>query len=132
MARSPKTVKKQPRKARGPVDAPQGGSVMIRLLVSLVVLGAMAVAATTVKVGDRTIYEHGHALVNWEAVAEGATEAGRAATRLVQRELETAAERAEEKPSSSGPSKVVALGDNPPAEHLDAADRAALDSLLPH
>jgi len=130
MARSPKNVKKQPRKVqkRGPVEAPERGSVMIRLLVSLVVLGAVAVAATTVRVGDRTIYEHGYALVNWEAVAEGATEAGRAATRLVQRELETAAER---QPEAEAPVKVVALGDNAPAEHIEAADRAALESLLP-
>lgn len=128
MARSPKNVKKQAKKAKGPVEAHQGGSVMIRLLVSLMVLGAVAVAATTVRVGDRTIYEHGHALVNWDAVAEGASEAGRAATRLVQRELETAAERSDQ---GTAPTRV-ALGDNPPAEQLEAADRAALDSLLPH
>lgn len=126
VVRSSKTVKKT---ASQPAQA-EGGGVMIRLMLSLVVLGAVTFAAATVRIGERTVLEHGQSLVDWDQVSKSAGEVGQLATEAVQRELEQARERE----AASAPEKrptVAARGDNAPAEVIGDEDRAALEKLLP-
>lgn len=123
-------------KKKAPPKQESGGSPLFRIVLALVVLGGVAWGSSVVRIGDRTVLQHGAELVHWDRVsAEGRTLA-RAATDRMRAALDDskpAAEAPARAPAKSAPQKPAApvARAEKPSERITAADRDALERLLP-
>lgn len=129
MASSRKSAKNRSPKSRRAAPREESGGVMLRMFLALVVLGGLAVASATIRIGDTTVLAHMRSIIGGDP-AKKAAEPGPSATKAVARELERPpAKKDAQKPAQAAP--VASRGDNPPAEVIDDDDRAALEKLLP-
>lgn len=127
MARSSKSAKSKSSRSRRGAPVEENDGVMLRMILALLVLGGIAFASATVRIGDTTVLEHMRGVVGWEGVV-AVSKPTPTVTKAVERELRQPMQKSPTTPASA-PS-VASLGDNPPAEVIDAADRAALEKLL--
>lgn len=128
MARNPKSAKNKSPKGRREAPEEEGGSVMFRLFLALIVLGGVAVAAATIRIGDNTVLAHMRSIIGWEE-AQNAPKPAPSATKAVTRELQKPPVK-KDAPKSAQPASAPSRGDNAPAEVINDDDRAALDKLL--
>lgn len=128
MARPSKSAKSKSSRSRRAPPPEEEGSVLVRLLLALVVLLGVAFAAATVRIGDTTVLDHMRAVIGWEPGGE-TPKPPPSATKAVARELEQKGTK-QKAAKAAQPASAVPRGDNPPAEDIDDADRAALEKLL--
>lgn len=118
---------------------------MVKLFFYLAILIGVGYAAQRVPVGDRTAVQHLRENVRWESVREAGADAAVAVRGFLDswNGEPTPATTTDVKsggPAAAAPAKsdvstaktTAADGDRAPAERLTAADRRALEDLLPH
>lgn len=116
---------------------------MVKLFFYLAILIGVGYAAQRVPIGDKTALQHLRENVSWESVRERGEEAVAAVRSFVAEEPASVA--ASEGPSGAPVTATAAAksesatanprsdeGNRAPAERLTAADRRALEELLPH
>jgi hypothetical protein len=119
-----RTKKKDAPKRASPAD---GGGAMFKLLFYLAILAGVGYAAARVPVAGRTVFQHAGSLLADRA----APLAARPAAAKAAESKPAGPKPAEPKPPAKAPAGPRTADARRPAEAIDAADRAALDRLLP-
>lgn len=123
-------------KKKAPPKKAADGSSLGRIVVALVVLGGVAWGSTVVRIGDRTVLQHGAELVQWERVSSEGLTLARAASDRVRGAFDdeprapVAAKAPPAKVAPKKPAAPVARAEKP-VEGITAADCDALERLLP-
>lgn len=118
---------------------------MVRLFFYLAILIGVGYAAQRVPVGDRTAWQHVRDSARWESVRDAGSNAVAAVRSFIADSSDTSgpseSSRDSEKELQPGvaasaiteahPDPRSDPGERPPAEKITAADRRALDELLP-